>query len=107
MGGQRFESLRTRKKSSLEPNLQWTVHKLTAHGIAPRRKACRGKSVVVTVFMDEEVGSFGVLTTVIAIESDQNWWYLSCKRCPKKVSLIGRRFYCQKCDKYDNTGIPR
>ncbi|KAL2520734.1 Uncharacterized protein Fot_24657 [Forsythia ovata] len=48
MGGQGFESLGTRKKSSLEPNLQWTVRKLTAHGIAPGRKACRGKSVVVT-----------------------------------------------------------
>ncbi|KAL2558055.1 Eukaryotic translation initiation factor 3 subunit F [Forsythia ovata] len=48
MGGQGFESLGTRKKSSLEPNLQWTVRKLMEYGIVPGQKTCRRKSVVIT-----------------------------------------------------------
>ncbi|CAI9785183.1 unnamed protein product [Fraxinus pennsylvanica] len=54
-----------------------------------------------------EVGSFWVLATVCSIETEHKWWYLSCKRCPKKVNCVGTRFYCEKCDRFDNSGHPR
>ncbi|XP_039119061.1 uncharacterized protein LOC120255268 [Dioscorea cayenensis subsp. rotundata] len=54
-----------------------------------------------------EVASYWVFATIIEIESDQDWWYLSCKRCSKKVNPVGKRFYCEKCDKFDFAGTPR
>ncbi|XP_039143936.1 uncharacterized protein LOC120281064 [Dioscorea cayenensis subsp. rotundata] len=54
-----------------------------------------------------EVGSYWVFATIIEIESDQDWWYLSCKRCSKKVNPVGKRFYREKCDKFDFEGTPR
>ncbi|KAL2517065.1 Nucleic acid-binding [Abeliophyllum distichum] len=53
------------------------------------------------------MGSCWVFATIIAIENDQDWWYLSCKKCPKKVNAVGTRFYCEKCDRFDITGNPR
>ncbi|XP_052193956.1 uncharacterized protein LOC127802280 [Diospyros lotus] len=38
---------------------------------------------------------------------DRGWWYLSCKKCAKKVKENGNRFYWEKCERFDTSGNPR
>ncbi|XP_075475453.1 replication protein A 70 kDa DNA-binding subunit B-like [Primulina tabacum] len=53
---------------------------------------------------NNEVGSFWVYARIVYIESHGTWGYLSCKKCPKKMIVVGDKFYCEKCDKFDTTG---
>ncbi|KAL2456263.1 Nucleic acid-binding [Abeliophyllum distichum] len=47
------------------------------------------------------------MTKTHIYESGDDRWYLSCKRCPKKVQCVGKRFYSEKCDRHESSGNPR
>ncbi|XP_073064079.1 uncharacterized protein [Primulina eburnea] len=53
---------------------------------------------------DNQVGSFWVFAKIVGVESSREWSYLSCKKCPKKVTPVGDKFYCERCDRFDVTG---
>ncbi|KAL2489711.1 uncharacterized protein Fot_43003 [Forsythia ovata] len=55
------------------------------------------KSTLEFVFQDMKLGNFWVLATVVAVETDKDWYYLSCKEknCAKKVNPVGKRFRLQ------------
>ncbi|XP_073158107.1 replication protein A 70 kDa DNA-binding subunit B-like [Henckelia pumila] len=55
------------------------------------------------IFENNEVGSFWIYGRIVCMESRGNWWYLSCKKYPKKVNVVGDKFYCEKCDHLDTT----
>ncbi|XP_073138151.1 uncharacterized protein [Henckelia pumila] len=40
---------------------------------------------------NDEVESFWVTTKIVSVESKENWWYLACKKCPKKLNAVGSR----------------
>ncbi|XP_073153542.1 replication protein A 70 kDa DNA-binding subunit B-like [Henckelia pumila] len=56
---------------------------------------------------NDEVGNFLVYAKIVSVESNGNWWYFSCKKCPKKVNAVGGKFYCEKCDNLDTQGNMR
>ncbi|KAM3221061.1 hypothetical protein P3L10_020329 [Capsicum annuum] len=55
--------------------------------------------------MDE--GSFYVAATIIHIDLEKNWSYLSCKNCSRKVDELGSKFYCKTCESLESSAIHR
>ncbi|KAH6782275.1 hypothetical protein C2S51_007568 [Perilla frutescens var. frutescens] len=43
------------------------------------------------------IGSFWVYGKIVAIESVGSWYYLSCKKCSKKIIKVESGFYCERC----------
>ncbi|CAA0806626.1 Unknown protein [Striga hermonthica] len=56
------------------------------------------------VFHDAVVGSYWVYGKIASVETNGNWWYISCNKCPKKLTPAGGKFYCEKCDVLDSNG---
>lgn len=53
------------------------------------------------------MGSYWVFAKIVCVESQGNWWYLSCKKCAKKLTAVGKNFYCEKCDNLESNGNMR
>ncbi|KAH6762349.1 hypothetical protein C2S52_019782 [Perilla frutescens var. hirtella] len=49
-------------------------------------------------------GCFWVCGTVVQIDEAEGWFYISCKKCHKKMIIADHRFYCKKCNRYDQAG---
>ncbi|KAH6775396.1 hypothetical protein C2S52_012957 [Perilla frutescens var. hirtella] len=49
-------------------------------------------------------GCFWVYGTVVQIDEAEEWFYISCKKCHKKMITSDHRFYCKKCNRYDQVG---
>ncbi|KAH6786503.1 hypothetical protein C2S52_006055 [Perilla frutescens var. hirtella] len=67
---------------------------------------CAGQNVLKTIaqlFDGTENGSFWLCGTIVAVDGDGGWYYISCKKCPKKLQKIENRF-CEKCNRYDVSG---
>ncbi|KAF3659927.1 hypothetical protein FXO38_12388 [Capsicum annuum] len=56
-------------------------------------------------FMDK--GSFCVVASIIHIDLDKKWSYLSCKDCSRKVEKLGDKFYCKTCQVLENSANHR
>ncbi|CAI9782726.1 unnamed protein product [Fraxinus pennsylvanica] len=54
-----------------------------------------------------EVGHCWIYVTIVAVENDRNWCYLSYKKYLKNVNPIKTRFHCEKCDNFSADGILR
>ncbi|XP_073136986.1 replication protein A 70 kDa DNA-binding subunit B-like [Henckelia pumila] len=50
--------------------------------------------------MDELSNSKDIFRTVEQV-SENDEWYLSCKKYPKKVNAVGGKFYCENYDNLD------
>lgn len=48
-----------------------------------------------------------VLGKIESIESSAHWYYLSCMRCAKKLSMVGNSLFCDKCNVSENSGSVR
>lgn len=35
--------------------------------------------------------------TIVAISSDEGWYYDTCPKCPKKITIEGDKFFCNNC----------
>ncbi|KAK6138097.1 hypothetical protein DH2020_028161 [Rehmannia glutinosa] len=53
----------------------------------------------------EKAGSFWICARVVSISED--WWYLACTNCGKKMHQAVDNFYCVKCDDLFHTGVLR
>ncbi|XP_073121603.1 replication protein A 70 kDa DNA-binding subunit B-like [Henckelia pumila] len=53
---------------------------------------------------NHEVGSFWILAKVAVVENNGDWYYLSCVKCPKKMTPVADSFYCERCDHFDVNG---
>lgn len=40
-----------------------------------------------------------VLAKILEIETEDNWWYEACSKCLRKAEPVGRKYYCDKCEK--------
>lgn len=61
------------------------------------------------------------MSTVVSIDADMGWFYLSCKVCSKKVltvpnetiedgsgeDVMGHIYFCVKCNTYKPSIMPR
>ncbi|KAM3337161.1 hypothetical protein P3S68_032861 [Capsicum galapagoense] len=53
------------------------------------------------------ISSFYVAATIIHIDLEKNWSYLSCKNCSRKVDELGSKFYCKTCESLESSVIHR
>ncbi|CAA0823981.1 Unknown protein [Striga hermonthica] len=50
-----------------------------------------------------QVGSYWICALIESFTGD--YWYQSCRKCPKKLTSAGKRFYCEKCDDFFDDGV--
>lgn len=51
-----------------------------------------------------EVGSYWTFGKIVYVESIDDWWYILCNNCTKKVTQAAWQFYCLDCDTSDAKG---
>ncbi|XP_057763741.1 uncharacterized protein LOC130984995 [Salvia miltiorrhiza] len=53
---------------------------------------------------NSEGGSFWICGTVVNIDGAGDWFYISCKKCSKKIEKLEHRFYCKNCSNFSESG---
>ncbi|CAH9083781.1 unnamed protein product [Cuscuta epithymum] len=59
------------------------------------------------LYETKEAGSFWIYAKVVEIENENDWWYLACSRCSKKLEKSHANFYCTKCARVCTEGVTR
>ncbi|XP_016196227.1 uncharacterized protein LOC107637311 [Arachis ipaensis] len=91
------------RRLSGKPANSARISQVSSHG--PRSGAeelRRGEAIVKTieeVLNSTQEGPVWIAGTIVSINSDKDdWFYKSCRKCPKKVETpIGNRYECGKC----------
>ncbi|WCJ43854.1 hypothetical protein M5689_024564 [Euphorbia peplus] len=55
----------------------------------------------------KEEGVFVVIASVVCIEANKGWCYVSCARCKKKLHMDGNTYKCVKCIDKNIYAVPR
>ncbi|KAL4358632.1 hypothetical protein AHAS_Ahas09G0306100 [Arachis hypogaea] len=91
------------RRLSEKPSNSTRISQVTSHG--PRSGADEIKNGDVVVKTIEEAlsssqeGPIWIAGTIVSINAGKDdWFYKSCRKCPKKVETpIGNRYECGKC----------
>ncbi|RYR16665.1 hypothetical protein HN51_067425 [Arachis hypogaea] len=79
------------------------ISQVSGHGVQSGAAELKRGGVVVKSIEDAlnstEEGPIWIGGTIVSINADNNdWFYKSCRKCPKKVETpIGNRYECSKC----------
>lgn len=93
-------NIRTIEQISEDNKVENVINKLITHFLI----LTLGLKFTVILNVILQVGSFWVFAKIVGVESSNEWSYLSCKKCPKKVTPVGDKFYCESCDRFEVTG---
>ncbi|XP_057799609.1 uncharacterized protein LOC131015282 isoform X2 [Salvia miltiorrhiza] len=52
---------------------------------------------------NSEGGSFWICGTVVNIDKERGWFYLSCKKCYRQVEKVEKQFYCKYCNSFNES----
>lgn len=57
--------------------------------------------------MDVQDESYWICARVESVSCYGDWYYISCKKCGKKVLKDGNQFFCSGCGLFDGSGFMR
>ncbi|KAH6800860.1 hypothetical protein C2S52_001324 [Perilla frutescens var. hirtella] len=60
-----------------------------------------------SLHLKNKAGTYWIYGKIESVGLDGTWYYMSCLRCTKKVSKVGDKFFCDKCNNSDATGSLR
>ncbi|GER49497.1 nucleic acid-binding, partial [Striga asiatica] len=94
-------SILNRDVESLVVILQFCRVKVFGGGCAEIVRSIREVNAPLTInylYTCGQVGSYWICALIESFAGD--YWYQSCRKCPKKLTSAGKRFYCEKCDDF-------